>query len=424
MRTSTLSIMPCYPPRVRSVLILWLMLLSGFGPWRSRAAAQADYATSGSGWNTVSELIQAAHTRQLTLEIPNRLDVGTLQPNDSLLILSPRESLPGPALTAFLRSGGRVCLADDFGRGDELLDLFSIHRSEPDPEISRQLRGNPNLLVASPNGTHQLAQGVSALVSNHPSVVTHRELSPIFELGAGQAIVLSGAVGEGRLVVLSDPSVLINNMMTLRGNRRFSENLLEYLSADRSGRLIIVGPDTVVAGRYGEPGADRPLHDLRASLERIAELEVPPTALRIASLALAAIGVLLAFGALPRRSPYKSNRMFAREAAQGGFVGRVGFFAKSKTNLLQPLMVYKFEFEAEILEHFSLGGRTLLRDVLSAMRRRGMKDDDVDDMRSFLLTLDQLHADQDRPPGPPTIAARRFGELVARGDRLLEIIAR
>ncbi len=403
---------------------LGLMLLCVIGARPSPVVAQADFATSGDAWNSVSELIQLAEERQLTVEIPDRLDVGTLQGSDALLILNPRSDLPGSAITAFLRDGGRVCLADDFGRGDQLLALFSIIRSAPHTEIAMQLRGNPNLLVARPNGAHHLTQGVPALVSNHPAVVSHRELSPIFELGAGQAIVLSGAVGEGRLVVLSDPSVLIDNMMALRGNRRFAENLIDYLTEGRSGRLVVVGPDTVVAGRYGEPGADRPLHDLRASLERLAALELPPTALRIASLALAAIAVLLALGALPRRSPYRSTRMFAREAAQGGFVGRVGFFARSRTNLLQPLMVYKFEFEAEILRHLTLGGRTLLRDVLSAMRHRGMNEDDVDDMRALLLTLDSLHAEQDKPASPPTIGARRFRELVSRGDRLLEKITR
>ena len=111
---------------------------------------------------------------------------------------------------------------------------------------------------------------------------------------------------------------------------------------------------------------------------------------------------------------------FARAAAQGGFVGRVGFFSRSGMNLLQPLMVYKFEFESGILEHLSMDGRTLLRDVLTAMRKRGMGEDDVNDMRAFLVTLDQLREQQDRPSNPPKVAPARFRELVARGERLLE----
>lgn len=388
-----------------------------------RARAQADFATSGDAWNSVSELMRIADERGVRVEIPSRLDVGTLQPSDALLILHPTDPMPGAALTAFLRDGGRACLADDFGQGDAFLALFSITRGAPEGTISVQLRGNANLPVARPNGTHELTRDVSALVTNHPAVVFHRELAPIFQLGSGEAVVLAGAVGEGRLVVLADPSVLIDNMLSLRGNRRFAENLVDYLVDGRGGRLVVVGPGVAMVGRYGEPGADRPLHDLRVFLERMSELDIPPLALRIASLALAAIAVILALGALPRRSPYRSSRMFAREAAQGGFAGRVGFFARPGTNLLQPLMVYKFELEAQILSRLALSGRTLLRDVLGAMRARGMRDQDIDDMRRLLLTLDQLHAEQDRPAAPPRVTPRRFRELVRLGDGLLEKLA-
>ncbi|MCB9591794.1 MAG: hypothetical protein H6719_03585 [Sandaracinaceae bacterium] len=409
---------------MRIASIVGLTLLGALAGMPRQASAQGDYATSGDAWNSVSELMRLAGERGSTPEIPDRLDVGTLQPSDSLLILNPQDELPSAALTAFLRDGGRACLADDFGAGESFLSLFSIHRSEPSDTISVQLRGNASLPVARPNGTHQLTHEVSALVTNHPAVVSHRELAAIFQLGSGEAVVLAGAVGEGRLVVLSDPSVLIDNMLSLRGNRRFAENLVDYLAGDRAGRLIVVRPGVPIVGRYGEPGADRPLHDLRASLERVAHLDVPPLALRIASLALAAIAVILALGALPRRSPYRSARMFAREAAQGGFVGRVGFFARPRTNLLQPLMVYKFELEAEILGMLALSGRTLLRDVLGAMRARGMNEQDLDDMRRLLLTLDRLHADQDRPAAPPTVSPRRFRELVQLGDGLLEKLSR
>ena len=415
--------MPCYPPPVRAAPIAFATLLTVALLRPAPAGAQADFATEGDAWNSISSLIQIARERQIPVVIPDRLDIGTLQPSDALLILNPRQELPGAAITAFLRDGGRACLADDFGAGSSLLDLFQISRAEPNAAIAWQLRGNPALLVARPNGNHRLTRQVPALVSNHPAVVHHRELSPVFEVSPGEAIVLAGAVGNGRLVVLSDPSVLIDNMTRLRANRRFAQNLVEYLDDERGGRLVVVRPEVAVVGRYGEPGADRPLHDLRVSLETLASLDVPPLALRIASLALAAIAVILALGTLPRRSPYRSSRMFARPAAHGGFVGRVGFFARQGANLLQPLMVYKFELEAEILTRLKLGGRSLLKDVLAAMRARGMGEKDLNDMRELLLTLDHLHEAQDRPASPPRVSPRRFRELVATGERLLERLA-
>ncbi len=379
----------------------------------------ADFAPRGGAWNSVSALMQIARDRGVEPHVVERLDVGTLQPADSLLILHPNAALPASELTAFLRSGGRVALADDFGAGQSLLDAFQIGRGPPSTERALKLRNNDALLVARPVGGHRLTTGVRALVGNHPAMVYHRSLAPIFELAEGEALVLAGAVGSGRLVVLSDPSVLIDNMLELRGNRAFAENLVDYLDDARGGRLSVIGPDARIVGRFGEPGADRPLHDLRASLESVASLELPPLAMRIAALALAAIAAILALGALPRRSPYRSARMFARAPAQGGFVGRVGYFARHPSDLFAPLMVYKLELEAEILRRLSLSGQTLLRDVVSAMRARRMSEQDVEAMRGLLKTLEDLRDRLDRPEPPPRVGPKRFRDLVATGERLL-----
>jgi hypothetical protein len=395
--------------------------LLGWAVLHPTLARAQDFATGSGDWNSVSELVAIARgdAEVVIVGTEDRLDVGTLRPNDSLLILHPREPLPAREVTGFLRAGGRVALADDYGQAGTLLAAFQIGRGEPTVERALQLRGNPALLVARPRAQHRLAQGVRALVTNHPTVVYHRALSPVFELSEGEAVVLAGAVESGRLVVISDPSVLIDNMLELRGNRAFAENLVAYLTEDRGGRLYLLGPDARLVGRWGEPGADRPLHDLRAWLEGVSSLEVPGMVLRIGAFALAAIAVTLVLGALPRRSPYRSDRMFARAPAQGGFVGRVRYFARSSSNLLPPLLVYKLELEAEILRRLSLSGQTLLRDVLAAMRARGIGDEDVNSMRALLLELDRLRDLSDRPPGPPRISARRFRALVATGDRLL-----
>lgn len=407
--------------RVPARRIALLAIAASLPVAASPALAQPDedFAPEGGAWNSVSRLMQIARDRGVEPQPVERLDLGALQPNDSLLILYPTQPLPARELTSFLRSGGRILLADDFGAGGSLLDVFQIGRGPPSTERALKLRGNAALLVARPVGSHRLTTGVPALVANHPAIVYHRSLEPIFELTAGEALVLAGAVGPGRLVVLSDPSVLIDNMLELRGNRTFAENAIDYLDDARGGRLFVVGPRARLVGRYGEPGADRPLHDLRASLERLAGLELPPLAIRIASLALAAIAVIFALGALPRRSPYRSDRMFARPPAQGGFVGRVRFFARHPSDLSGPLMVYKLELEAEILRRLSLGKPAVLRDVLSAMRARGMSQDDVEAMRGLLVTLDELRDRRDNGPAPPRVSGKRFREFVALGDRLL-----
>lgn len=385
-----------------------------------RALAQADFAPEGDAWNGVSELLEIARQRG-TVRWVDRLDAGALRSQDALLILGPREAPPAAAVTGFLRSGGRVALADDFGGGEALLRTFQIGRDEPSRDRAPRLRGNPELLVARPHGRHRLTTGVSALVTNHPRIVYHRELAPIFELADAEAVVLAGAVGEGRLVAIGDPSVLINNMLELGGNRRFAENLLDYLG-ERGGTLYVLGPQARLVGRFGEPGADRPLHEPRALLERLSHIDVPPLAVRVGTLALAVIAVILVLGALPTRTPYRSERMFAPPSADGGFVGRVGYYARGGRDLLTPLMVYKFELEAELLRRLELKESTLLRDVVAAAKRRGLAEGDLTALRELLLTLDTLREQVDRPPAPPRIGERRFRALVATGERLLSLL--
>jgi predicted HTH domain antitoxin len=310
-------------------------------------------------------------------------------------------------------------LADDFGSGEALLSAFRITRMAPSAQGTLRLRGNSELLVARPVAQHPLAVGVTALVTNHPQAVVHSDLDPIFGFGGEQALVLAGAVEEGRLVALSDPSVLINNMMRFGGNRTFAGNLFRYLREDRDGRIVLVVGEARIVGRYGTPGADRPLHDLRASIESLAAIDVPPEALTVGTLALLAIFGLLAFGSLPRRSPYAEQAMFAQKAAHGGFLGRVRYFTRDAKNLLSPLMVYKFELEAVLIERLGLTGRTPLKEVMAELRERGVPKGDVEDLRALLIELNDLWDRQDIPPDPPMVRRRRFLRLVATGERVL-----
>ncbi|MBK8173562.1 MAG: hypothetical protein IPK60_24940 [Sandaracinaceae bacterium] len=326
-------------------------------------------------------------------------------------------------LSEFLKAGGRVALADDFGTGTSLLRAYQITRTPPSARNILRLRDNDALLVARPSGAHPLTDGVGALVSNHPEALHHTDLAPLFSLGEGDALVLAGAVGDGRFVAIGDPSTLINNMLEFRGNRRFAENLVRYL-AENGGQLFIMTGSHEVRGTFGTPGADRPLYSLRAAIERLARMPIPKEAVQVLALMLVSILLVVAATALPRRSPYDGQTMFARAPAAGGFVGRVTFFTQPDASFLQPLMVYKFELEGEILRRMNLQTQPLLRDVVDAMKSHGATSAELTAARELLLTLDALHTAQDRPPGPPTISRSRFHDLVARGEQLLAVFDR
>lgn len=418
-------------PRPSVLLLLACLWVSGSGTARAQASGSAgDFAPDNEQWNGLSELLAVAAEEDAHVEVVTRLDLGTLTPADGLLIVHPTEELPSEALSAYMRAGGRVALADDFGAGDSLFRVFRIGRGDanPDGPSVLRLRGNPELLVARPMTPHALCEGVSSIVTNHPRVLFHADLEPIYAVGDHDAVVLAGAVGPGRLVAIGDPSILINNMLELEGNRRFASNLFLYLRGSAGGRILLVPPGARLAGVYGEPGADRPLHDLRAALERAASVELPPLALRILAFSVAIILLILVAGVLPRRSPYHASAMFREQPVPGGLAGRVEWYRARPTDLLEPTLTYKLELESAVCARLGLrldssaAGRTARRaspeEMLTAMRTRGLAAPTIDDARRLFDELAGLASGATNGTAPPVTEAR-FRNLVGRGDAVL-----
>src|SRR5688572_8793003 len=96
-----------------------------------QARAQGDYDPRAGEWHGLSQLVTLAEEAGAIVELPDRLDVGTLHEGDALLIVYPTGDVPVAGLAGFLRAGGRLALADDFGRGNQLLDLYRITRQDP-----------------------------------------------------------------------------------------------------------------------------------------------------------------------------------------------------------------------------------------------------------------------------------------------------
>ena len=224
--------------------------------------------------------------------------------------------------------------------------------------------------------------------------------------------------GSGRLVVLADPSVLIDNMLELGGNRRFATNLATYLAGEH-GRLVIAAPGTRMVGRFGEPGAGRPLHDLRTALEDLSEVNLPPEALKIAAAALAGIALVLAAGLLPRRSPYAGAAMFARPSVPGGFAGRLEWFSAHPASLADPAMVYKNELETELVQRLGLPRRTGVPQIVERMRQRGVPSGEVARARTLLSELARLSDEIERGTRGDTLGEARFRHLVREGEQVL-----
>jgi len=401
------------------------------------AAAQAEYSVTSDAWNGLSTLLALGRAGGLPITAPSRLSLSDLTPRDGLLIVFPQDAPPREDLAAFLREGGRIAVADDFGAAESWLRGFEIQRGPLMPGTTApRLRGNRNVLIAEPSAPHPLSRDVPALVVNHPSVLHHAQLAPVLELAGSGAVVLAGAVGQGRLVVLSDPSALINNMLELSGNRTFAANLLGYLGQS-GGRVFVVVGDAQLVGRYGELARSDRMARVKSALERVAQVKLPVGTLRVLSAMLALAMVLFALSAVPRRVQYLAAMRRARPQAAPVFAGDAGvlaYFAGASDeglpsgavrSLLVPLLRYRRGFEHALADRLSLDlaarERPTSRALLDAATRAGLPRALHSELKGLLDELVTLSIASELA-SPPYVTDRKFRAAVGTGERMLSAL--
>jgi len=231
-----------------------------------QSTARAAYDRTSSDWDGLSDFVQLAKDEAggANVVATGSIDYGTLGAQDAVILLHPEGSLDVESLSRFLREGGRVVLFDDFGSGDELLRHFQIQRVPLPAHPALELRHNPALAIAEP-ADHQTVHGVSRVVLNHASGVSHKELSPLLFVRSADDdektyVALAGAVEKGHLLVVSDSSVPINGMLRFPGNKTFVRNVLHYAytgvgDVSGKGKIHIVSGAFEQTGAYGD-GSD------------------------------------------------------------------------------------------------------------------------------------------------------------------------
>lgn len=401
------------PSRMSPFAALVILSLSGF----SVAQAQSlEYDFGDTNWNGLSRLGELASEQGIVFDTPLEVDLSTLGPTDSLLILYPQGDLPSRALTDFLRAGGRVAVADDFGQSEEFLSVFSIRRAPP-PEEARRFRGNPALLIAQPILRHPLTEGVGHLVTNHAQVVTHQDLVALFGFtGEGRGPVLTGAVGQGRLVVLGDPSVLINNMLEFHGNAQFATNLLNYLKST-DGRFLVVTPRTRIVG--GSVGSRKDaVARVNEWLEEVTSARLPPAALIAVAMTFLALALLMIMSALPLRSPYGTS-VLPQGTAGSGYAARVRYTLEKGLHRAHACLTYRFEFHAALREQLDLPAGATLPQLQQNAARAGLAAKEQEELGELLRRLESIARQVDVPPGTPNVSTQELRRMVETGERLL-----
>jgi hypothetical protein len=214
--------------------VVFLAVLASFTlfPWVRAEASPFDL--TGADWEGCSELVRIARAELGTTRIiaTTSIDFKELKPEDGLLLLYPEKSLDVDELSKFMRAGGRVVLLDDFGRGESLLRHFGMERVPVPKKPVESLRHNPQLALAEPASAHPVVADVNRVVTNHATGLSHPDLSPVLKIrGANEGdvfIAVAGAVGEkppapqSRLLVVGDPSIVLNSMLRYAGKNSFA----------------------------------------------------------------------------------------------------------------------------------------------------------------------------------------------------------
>ncbi|MFC6954598.1 DUF4350 domain-containing protein [Halorubellus litoreus] len=228
----------------------------------------------------------------------------SLSSNATAVVLSPVSEYDQASLSAvraFVERGGTLVVAGDFGGGANALLSGVGAEARIDGRLLRDERrygATPAMPLATNVTNSTYTRGVDRLALNYPSVVNATDdvrvlarsssfsyldvnrndaLDDAETLGA-RPVVTAESVGDGTVVVVSDPSLFINTMLDRQDNRAF---------------VVALADDGPVAFDYSHAGGVPPLAVLVLVLEESA----------LAQLAVGAVLVALAAALLEGVSP-------------------------------------------------------------------------------------------------------------------------
>jgi hypothetical protein len=279
----------------RSLLVLLLA---------APALASEDYRADSRAWNGLSELIGEAERAGCSVRAPDTLDWSTIGVHDVLWFVYPQVPVDGGRLRRHLSAGGRALVADDFGAATDALATLEIHRRKgPLGDVPRY-RENPELPIAHPELQSELGRAAGEIVANHPAWF-ETALPATYAFSPRAALVVEGQVGTGWFVALADPSVLINNMLELDGNRAFARALVRR-SCTAGDRVLLFTQRFATRGELaGDEGS--PFQRFNQMLAGINGLVKDgggdPRALGAAALLFAVAALVVLAGTFPTRAP-------------------------------------------------------------------------------------------------------------------------
>ncbi|HEX7391337.1 MAG TPA: DUF4350 domain-containing protein [Thermoplasmata archaeon] len=232
-----------------------------------------DFSIFNSGWNGTSDL--ALMTYKAGKFAPSfqvestgtditvtQVDLATIDPDpgySALIIIGPTKAFTdseGELLGEFVRGGGKLLLADDFGTANTLLDkMGATSRFSGDLVMDLSFEKQPEFSVVFDIRPDPMTTNVTTILLNYPSSISvdmsttsvlaytsiaswrdanENKLEDRNEPRGPFPVLARERLGQGSIILLSDPSVLINGMEEYMDNGAFGENLIAEVCKDRT----------------------------------------------------------------------------------------------------------------------------------------------------------------------------------------------
>jgi len=227
------------------ILVISILLLIAFLRFSENSE---DFSTYNADWNGAAQIKELSSVNHTVISLPAHQVLPLSKPdNSALVVLGPRSSFSEndvEGIKKFVRSGGLLIFADDFGSGNDLLNRFtpSVSFSHFLLQDDVSFWKNTTFAVVRTD-----IQNVGNITLNYPTSLVIKDssinvsayssrFSWLSHNGSGTGsfileresypVIAEISFGQGKIVAISDPSIFINSMLALNDNKALLEELI------------------------------------------------------------------------------------------------------------------------------------------------------------------------------------------------------
>ncbi|MBS7287863.1 MAG: DUF4350 domain-containing protein [Candidatus Freyarchaeota archaeon] len=263
-------------------ILVWAQLVLPLIPGYAQNIKLQDFSLYNTAWNGCFMLrIELTRNGYDVRPLLSSLSILSRAEGTTVVILAPSSfinPLEAIQLADFVRKGGGLLIADDFGTGNIFTMLLFYSLGLPSPQfwnapLLGSYTGGVSTWTYTPavtefNTSHPIFKDVRQIILNWPTALWNvppenqaAALSPAFidmnrngqmdplELLPSATVVAvydlesmgfevggqNVSYGKGRIVVVSDPSIFNNDMLLRGDNLRFAINIIDWLSRRNEG---------------------------------------------------------------------------------------------------------------------------------------------------------------------------------------------